>query len=86
MQAGCELSWNLSGPYFAKESESTFYSSINLAFVGLRGCLCPFIGQLIFIYSNSMTLFICAGLLCLMSGLYALWLNYEHKFKILYNY
>ncbi len=75
MQAGCELSWNLSGPIFSKENESTVYSSVNLALVGIRGCICPFLGQLIFTFSSAPALFICCGFLCFAALLYALRLD-----------
>ncbi len=79
MQAGCELSWNLSGPVFSKGNESTLYSSLNLVLVGVRGCLCPFIGQLIFLSSNASMVFITAGGLCFVSLLYAGWLSRDFK-------
>lgn len=77
MQAGCELSWNLSGPIFSKEKESTPYSGLNLALIGIRGSLFPFIGQWIFLNSNASVIFMSAGSLCFLSFLYALWLDYE---------
>lgn len=79
MQAGCELSWNLSGPIFAENKESTLYSSVNLALVGLRGCICPFLGQLIFLYSNSFTVFVFAGLLSFISLVYAWKVDAEYR-------
>lgn len=72
MQAGCELGWNLSGPYFAGGRESTYYSSMNLVFVGIRGCVCPFIGTFIFGLTNFVGVFIFAGFLCVISIIYAL--------------
>lgn len=75
MQAGCELSWNLSGPIFSKERESTFYSGLNLGLVGIRGCICPLMGQLIFAFTSAQGLFlVCLGL-CFSALLYALWLD-----------
>jgi hypothetical protein len=47
MQAGSELSWHLSGPLFAKEEESSQYSSVNILTVGLRGCVIPQLGALL---------------------------------------
>ena len=57
MQAGCKISGNLSGPLFSKEKESTT-SSLNLALVGIRGCICPVMAQLLFSYTNA---FSCTG-------------------------
>jgi len=45
MQSGCEFSWNLSGPLFAKDSECCSFSSLNLPVVGVRGFIFPFLGQ-----------------------------------------
>lgn len=75
MQAGFELCWNISGPLFSKEKESTLYSSINLFFVSIRGMIFPFLGQLIFSMAGSLAVFYFAGGLCLLSVFYALLLN-----------
>jgi hypothetical protein len=79
MQAGCELSWNLSGPIFSKKKESILFSSINLILVGLRGCVCPFIGQWLFHYSGSFAVFSFAIITCIFSLFYALRLNRIYK-------
>ena len=46
MQAGSEMSWNMSGPIFAGESDSSLYTSVNIVSVGLRGCVIPAVGSL----------------------------------------
>jgi len=79
MQAGCEISWNLSGPVFSKENESTGYSSLNLALVGIRGCICPVAAQLLFVYTNAIAVFVYAGFVCFLSLVYALWLDRSCK-------
>jgi hypothetical protein len=79
MQAGSELSWNLSGPIFSRDQDSTLFTGVNVAMVGLRGCFVPFLGELLFLYSNSFTVFACGGCLCLMGSVYSLWLN--HYFR-----
>lgn len=43
-QAGSQLLWHLSGPYFAKEEESSRYSAVNIATVGIRGIIGPPLG------------------------------------------
>lgn len=43
-QAGSQLIWHLSGPYFAKEEESSRYSGVNIACVGVRGIIGPPLG------------------------------------------
>lgn len=75
MQAGCELSWNMSGPLFSGVENSTPFSSLNLALVGIRGCICPFLGQLLFLNSCATSVFITAGVLCFVSLIYSLVLN-----------
>jgi len=70
MQAGCELSWNLSGTIFAGPKESTFFTSSNLAVIGMRGCFSPFLGQL-FLLSGTTSLFLFAECLCLIGLFYA---------------
>jgi len=47
MQAGNELLWNMSGPLFAKEGDSSVYTSVNVVAVGLRGCCIPAVGGLV---------------------------------------
>ena len=47
MQAGSELCWHMSGPMFARHSDSSVYSSVNLAMVGIRGCIAHFMGSLL---------------------------------------
>lgn len=71
MQAGCELSWNISSPLFAKSDNSQVYSRINLALVGIRGVMCPLIGQQIFLQFNAFGVFYFAIILCLLSLVYA---------------
>ena len=44
MQAGSEMSWNLSGPIFADREDSSPYSALNVITVGIRGCVVPLLG------------------------------------------
>jgi MFS family permease len=81
MQAGADMSWNLSGVIFSKESESIFYSSMNLVLVGLRGCICPFIGQFIFAYAGIYALFISIFVLTLFASFYAFYINHSIRNK-----
>lgn len=68
MQAGSELSWNMSGPIFAKEEDSSAYSSINVLTVGLRGCVAPAIGSLVGFYFNSLSALLLGAFLCLLAN------------------
>lgn len=79
MQAGSELSWNLSGPIFSKEKDSTQFTGVNVAMVGLRGSLIPFFGELLFLYSNSTFVIEMGGALCFIASLYSFWLTGRSK-------
>jgi predicted MFS family arabinose efflux permease len=82
MQAGCEMSWNLSGPFFAGPKESTIYSSLNLACVGIRGCICPFLGYLFFAYAGALPVFMAAALISLIGTAYGLWIGRHYSAEI----
>lgn len=43
-QGGSHLVWNLSGPYFAGNEESSRFTGVNVAMAGLRGCVGPPLG------------------------------------------
>lgn len=70
MQAGSEMSWNLSGPIFAKDEDSSVYSSINVMTVGLRGCFVPLLGSLCGLFLNAIGVMVIGGVLCLLSAIY----------------
>lgn len=65
MQAGSELSWHMSGPIFAKEEDSSVYSGTNVLSVGIRGCFAPFLGELLYSFTNSTVVILFGGFLCL---------------------
>ena len=65
MQAGSELSWHMSGPVFAKEKESTLFSGTNVLTVGIRGCIIPPLGALIYSLTNATVVMVLGSLLCL---------------------
>lgn len=67
MQAGSEMSWNLSGPLFAKEEDSSVYSSLNVMTVGLRGCIVPILGSLLILPFHATGVILLGSLLCLSS-------------------
>jgi len=79
MHSGCELSLNVSGPYFSKEKESIGYSGLNLALLGIKGSIFPALGQLLFIYSGYPMIFIATFSFCLLSLLYAKYLDIHFK-------
>jgi hypothetical protein len=68
MQGGSELSWNMSGPVFAKEKDSSVFSRTNVLAGGLRGCIMPFAGSLLLYSTHSPTLVLIGGAaLCLVA-------------------
>ncbi len=72
MQAGSSLSWHLAGPIFSKDKDSTLFSGVNVAMVGLRGCIAPFMGEILFLSTNSSTVFFFSSLLCFSAAAYSL--------------
>jgi predicted MFS family arabinose efflux permease len=79
MQAGSELSWNLAGPRFAREQDSTLFTSVNVAMVGLRGCIAPFLGEFIFLSSNYTTVFLISAGFCFAGAFYSYLLDYRER-------
>lgn len=75
MQGGCDLSWSLSGVIFSKKNDSSPYSSLNLILVGIRGCICPYLGYLLYNAMGPLPVFIMAFCLCLVGIFYGLWLD-----------
>lgn len=69
MQSGNELSWNLSGPQFAKQQDSSPFSSVNVIAVGVRGMFIPSIGALCLAQFGASTVIVLSGLLCLLAAL-----------------
>lgn len=67
MQAGSELSWNLSGPIFAKHEDSSLYTGVNVVTIGLRGCVGPPLGSFLCHLSNAFIVLLMGGGLCLLA-------------------
>jgi hypothetical protein len=68
MQAGSELSWNLSGPIFSKQEESSTYTGVNVLTVGLRGCISPPLGGYLCNVTNATTVLLMGGAFCLLAS------------------
>jgi hypothetical protein len=75
MQAGSELSWNLSGPIFARNEDSSTYSGVNVVTVGLRGCIAPPLGSLLCNLTNAMVVLLIGGGVSLL----ATWQMYSNR-------
>lgn len=73
MQAGSELCWNLSGPKFAKNENSSAFTGVNVVLVGLRGCVGPFLGGFLGVMSNSYLPLMVGGGTCFLGAFFALY-------------
>lgn len=69
MQSGNELSWNLSGPIFAKNENSSPFSTVNVIAVGIRGMFIPLLGAYLLEQFGALTVMGISGLLCLSASL-----------------
>lgn len=65
MQAGSEMSWNLSGPMFSKNEDSSTYSGVNVLGVGIRGCIAPPFGSAICTLASSTAVLLIGSCFCL---------------------
>ncbi len=68
MQTGSELSWHMSGPVFANEKESSRYSTVNVLSVGVRGCIAPPLGSLLFALTGPTSVLAAGACLSLISA------------------
>lgn len=78
MQAGSELSWNMSGPIFAKDEDSSSFSSVNILMVGLRGALLPTLGSLLCLISSPASVLLLGAFLCFIATLKLMGDSKEH--------
>lgn len=70
MQAGSEMAWNLSGPIFARQEDSSVFSNVNILTVGVRGSFVPALGSLICAWAGSLPVMLLGTGLCLCGALY----------------
>ncbi len=68
MQSGNELSWNLSGPIFAGQENSSPFSTVNIIAVGLRGLFVPLLGAFLLQQFGLFVVLCASGLLCLLAA------------------
>ena len=68
MQSGSELSWHMSGPVFSKDKDSSMFSITNVLTVGIRGCFAPFLGSIILMFTNSMSVMLTGAFLCFIAS------------------
>lgn len=82
-QAGSELSWHMSGPVFSKESNSARFSQANVLTVGLRGCIFPFLGSFIYLYTNSIAVMLVGASCCLIASGFHLFYSRQYQSEAL---
>ncbi len=68
MQAGSQLSWQMGGPIFSGDEDSSSYTSVNVLLVGVRGCIGPVAGGLICSALGLKIPYILGSLLCLVGA------------------
>jgi len=81
MQGGSEMSWNLSGPLFAKQEDSSVYSNVNVLTVGLRGCFIPALGSLLGTILHSTSIMLIGGVLCLLSTIFMATYSWQERYS-----
>jgi predicted MFS family arabinose efflux permease len=69
MQSGNELSWNLSGPMFARKENSSPYSNINIMASGIRGIFIPTLGAFILSRFGLNSVMLISGILCFLAAI-----------------
>lgn len=68
-QGGSHLVWNMSGPIFAGKEESSRYSGVNVALVGVRGAVGPPMGGWLAVMFGPIQVLMLGGILCFYSGI-----------------
>lgn len=69
MQSGNELSWNLSGPIFARNEDSSAFSTVNVIAIGIRGIFIPMLGAYFLEQFGSLTVILLSGILFLFAAI-----------------
>ena len=72
-QSGSRLLWNLSGPLYAGDEESSRYSNTNVLTIGLRGLFGPLAGAFIYHTYGVEAALLTASILCFVGLLFAMW-------------
>lgn len=80
MQAGSELSWNLSAPIFSKYEESSMYTGVNILSIGLRGCLTFPLGALLCAITSPSVILLVGSGFCFL-GTWQMYRNRKKEFR-----
>ena len=65
--SGSHLLWNLSGPIFAGNENSSKYTSINVVMTAIRGSIAPTLGSLLVLFIPEISIFLIGAVFCLFS-------------------
>lgn len=69
MQSGNELSWNMSGPIFSRNKDSSPYSTVNLIAVGIRGMFIPTLGAFLLEQYGAVYVMLISGLFFFLASI-----------------
>ncbi len=64
-QGGSHLLWNLSGTLFAKEEDSSKFSTVNVLMVGIRGLFAPILGGVLCATTGPVSTLVCGCVISL---------------------
>ncbi len=67
MQAGSELSWNLSGTIFSGQGDSRPYTRVSILMQGVRGAFVPLLGSALVVAVDPSMALIIGSLLCVLA-------------------
>jgi len=70
MQGGSEMGWKMSGPLFAKNADSSPFSSVNVLMVGVRGAIAPALGEIVGISFGVFPVMILGFVFCMIATVY----------------
>jgi hypothetical protein len=76
-QGGSDLYWNLSGPIFSRDKDSSLYSGVNVVCVGIRGCIGPPLGIILTTFFGPSFILMLSAALSIYAGIKML--NYQPK-------
>lgn len=63
------LAWNLGHNEFASAEKASLYMGVHVMLTGLRGCLAPFIGSILFFYGLGAGVFWLSLALAIIAGM-----------------
>lgn len=72
VQGGSHLVWHLSGTIFAKDQNSTPFTTVNVLMIGLRGAVAPLLGCLLCQYTSPASVLVVGAIIGLSGGWFML--------------